>query len=328
MELSAFLAGLPAGRYFCKPNSGGNGIGALRVDVGGNGLIVDGIPRGARWLAEQLSSETYVIQHSLVPQQHPEIARFNPHAISTIRLVTFDDERGAVAAAAALRSGTGTNAVDNWSAGGVLVPIDLQTGKLTRHGILKRDLAIVEAHPNTGEGFDGRSIPFFADAIALACRLHDKLAITSLGWDIALLKDGPCVLEYNRLWDVYLSLQLNPAFAAAFLRVHLPDPDSSVRVKLSGNFTDRQTLRLWLCAVIGQAPASARVDEISTDRLALTITGTKPSLDKAIRLIADSGSRFQGRNMKVGRTADVVRPGLEIAATFRAVGDGVAASTA
>ena len=132
------------------------------------------------------------MQPLLTPLQHPDMARFNPRTINTLRLVTFEqDFAGAIAVVAAVRISSTSLAVDNWSAGGVMVPADIGEGVLGEFGIVKNGLAVVDAHPQSGLAFKGFSIPHFREAAGMACRVHDKLDVASLGWDIALLEDGP-----------------------------------------------------------------------------------------------------------------------------------------
>jgi hypothetical protein len=75
--VDAFLAALPPGRYFCKPDSGKNGDGAFRLDILDASAIVDGAPESLQAIGRRLSQAPHIVQASLTPLQHPDISRFN-----------------------------------------------------------------------------------------------------------------------------------------------------------------------------------------------------------------------------------------------------------
>ena len=65
--------------------------------------------------------------------QHEAVSAIYPHSVNTVRVLTcVDADRRPVVLAALLRLGTGRRHVDNASAGGIFVGIDLATGRLRR----------------------------------------------------------------------------------------------------------------------------------------------------------------------------------------------------
>lgn len=311
-----FLQTLAPGQYFCKPNKGSNGTGAFRLDISPSGAGIDGEPRSLAEIEEAMSARDYLVQEWLTSLQHPDVSSFHDGVIDTLRLVTFDTDGGPVAAGALMRMAIGPAVIDSWTKGGVMVPIDLDRGVLGAFGLLKKGLAIVDSHPQSGIAFRGQSVPHLKEAVALACRLQKRLAIKSVGWDIALLTDGPCILEGNRAWDVYMSAQLNPDFVRAFLRFHLPqESDTALRVSLTGSFEQRHRLRHWLCAAVGRALASAEVDQLSRDRLVLTVTGAKTSVEAAIGNMRKPEG-FAVATIETSPCPDQIPAGLDIGATF------------
>jgi hypothetical protein len=314
-SVGAFLAQLPPGRYFCKPDNETGGAGAMRLDVPESGLSPDERER----FAAALSATPYVVQDWLVPQQHPAVAGFNPAVLNTLRVVTFDTPRGAVAVSAALRSGTSSAVVDNWAAGGLMVPVDLARGTLHGVGVYKDGVTLTDSHPSSGERFDGRPIPFLREACRLACALHEKLAVPSLGWDIGLLQDGPCIVECNRDYYIYFSAQLEPEFVKTFLAYHLPEQGrATVRIELTGHFRQRNLLRYCICAFTGRALASGRVDYVSDERLVMTVDTPRSLFDAMLAEWKQMAGRFAITRIKTERSADTVAPGLDIAACFAA----------
>jgi hypothetical protein len=285
--VAVFLSEAPEGDYFCKPNGGRNGIGAFRLTLTANSPMIDGEPSSIASVAERLSSEDYVLQEWMTPLQHPDIARFRDSVINTMRLVTFDAESAPKPAAGSLRMAISLKSIDSWTQGGVVAAIDLERGVLKPFGILKKGLKIVDSHPGSGVAFRDQPIPHFHDAVAIACKLHSQLdRPKSIGWDIALLADGPCFLEANGPWDILMSAQFNPELVPAFLAFHLPEPsERAVRVDMTGSFTDATATCRKLSRAVGVAMASGRMEHLEPEHLSFTVGGTQKAVQIAIQVI-------------------------------------------
>ena len=204
-------AALPAGDLFVKPTSGRGGFGAERWHCDGDGHYLDG--HGLRLTGRELlehvrrrsAGDGCIVQPRLV--NHPDIAPLSNGALSTVRLVTIENERGEFEAThAVLRMAVGSNTtVDNFHAGGIAAPIDLRTGELGRATDvgLRPDVGWCEYHPDTQARIAGRVLPFWPETAALVARAHaafpDRVVI---GWDVAILPDGPVIIEGNAGPDV------------------------------------------------------------------------------------------------------------------------------
>lgn len=316
--IASFLAQIPKGHYFCKPNSGSNGKGAFHLAVGADGLFVEGEARSLADVAGTLSSQDYVIQEWMAPLQHPDIARFRSGVINTMRLVTFDTDSGPKPVAGSLRMAISLKSIDSWTQGGVVAAIDLERGVLKPFGILKKGLKIVDAHPGCGLAFRDQPIPHFQEAVATACRLHGLLGgAKSLGWDIGLLKDGPCFLESNGIWDILMSAQFNPELVPEFLAYHLPEaPELSVRLDFGGTYSDRTTVCRTVARALGVSTASGRVEHLGPKRLLLTIGGTRKSVQTAINVFKHKAREFGASRMAVAQSPDMPAPGFDVTAAF------------
>lgn len=131
-------------------------------------------------------------------QQHPDMNVLCPASVNTMRIMTFNDNGKSEILWMGLRVGNGVNAVDNFHAHGMAVAIDMQTGKLMGQAIDK-DCNRYSVHPTTGVAFEGFQIPDFQAAKELVLKgalESDKILV--IGWDVALSKDGPVVIEANR----------------------------------------------------------------------------------------------------------------------------------
>ncbi|MCE5187075.1 MAG: hypothetical protein LLF76_13210 [Planctomycetaceae bacterium] len=136
--------------------------------------------------------------------QHELLNAINPSCVNTIRLVTARSQRGIEALSAMLRLGVGQNVCDNLALGGIAVGVNLATGELCERGIYKPGFGKwALRHPDSGFAFKGARLPFFAEAVEKARRLHDFFYGThSIGWDIAFGADGPVFLEGNNSWEI------------------------------------------------------------------------------------------------------------------------------
>ena len=202
---------LPASDLFVKPTGGRGGFGAERWRFDGEGHWGDGT--GTRLDAggllehvrQRSKADGCIVQPRLV--NHPDVAPLSNGALSTVRLVTIENERGEFEPThAVLRMAIGSNTtVDNFHAGGIAAAVDLRTGELGRATDvgLRPDVGWCEYHPNTKARIAGRVLPFWPETLALVARAHaafpDRVVI---GWDIAILADGPVIVEGNAGPDV------------------------------------------------------------------------------------------------------------------------------
>jgi hypothetical protein len=141
-----------------------------------------------------------VIQRRLVP--HPDLAELSADVLTTIRMVTILDENGGYEATHAVyRMPKSSDAnVDNFHAGGLAAKVDIETGELgTASDMgLRPDSGWHSKHPVSGAQIAGRMMPFWKETISLAQRAHATIPERPvIGWDIAIVGDGPVMIEGN-----------------------------------------------------------------------------------------------------------------------------------
>lgn len=150
-------------------------------------------------LEKSFLQSPYIIQ-TLV-EQHPTLNKIYDKSINTLRILTIykKKEKGIEHIAAEIRFGANGSVVDNLSAGGIAVGINLQTGKLSEYGICKRGGSRrTSLHPDTKETFKDIQIPYFQEALRLTKELHARLnQIQIIGWDLAITDNGPIFIEGN-----------------------------------------------------------------------------------------------------------------------------------
>jgi hypothetical protein len=133
---------------------------------------------------------------------HAALADLSPTALPTLRVIVCLDEQGEPEPTHAfLRLGPIGSALDNFSAGGISAAADLATGILAeariRHGRGGR-VDRIGRHPGTGAAIEGREVPLFRAAVALAAEAHRRLfggRRVLIGWDVALSEVGAMLIE-------------------------------------------------------------------------------------------------------------------------------------
>lgn len=197
---------LPERDLFVKPRSGSGGHRMERWDVAGPGLYRNSrgevLDRAAltAMLLERSLRDDFLVQPRLV--NHPELDDISNGALATVRVLTIRNEQGrAEATNAAFRMAVGTNTVvDNFHQGGLATAVDLGTGRIgeaSDYGAWPH-MGWRATHPVTGARFAGRILPFWKEVLDIAVQAHEAFpGRIIVGWDIAMLPDGACVIEGN-----------------------------------------------------------------------------------------------------------------------------------
>lgn len=187
----AALAALIAqaeGRVFVKPRGGAHGHGVA--------IVTD----PADLQAQAAGPAALVVQPVL--RQHPGIARLHPASLNTVRIDTYRKGGVLQSSAAVLKVGRAGSLVDNGGAGGIFVPIDLETGRFGPRGRSRGRMGALalEHHPDTGAVFSG-TVPFWAELKAEIARGAAAMPdLGTIGWDVALTEEGPMIVEANAFW--------------------------------------------------------------------------------------------------------------------------------
>lgn len=139
--------------------------------------------------------EGTLVEHYL--QQHPLLASFNPDSVNTVRLWLGEIDGRFETFGAFLRVGRRGTQVDNTSMGGLMCPIDRDSGKLLEVRQIKTGESFSH-HPDTGAEMLGVAIPFWPQVIEASIKAvcafpHMRFA----GLDIAVGEHGPMIIELN-----------------------------------------------------------------------------------------------------------------------------------
>lgn len=202
-QVLAFLERHPV--FMAKPSQGSCGWGIERVDGG------DYPSREA--LYSHLLEWAPLLELEEIIVQHPLVAAIYPGAINTVRMVTIRGKSGRVYLVTAMfRIGNGKY-VDNFNSGGMVAPMDPQTGTVIDRALDKQKNLYVN-HPATGTPIQGFVFPDWDRAVALVKEAAQVVPeVGYVGWDVCFTPQGPCLVEGNQFpgHDIYQ------------LPVHTPD---------------------------------------------------------------------------------------------------------
>lgn len=135
--------------------------------------------------------------------QHPKLDTINPNSVNSIRIITFLTPGNTVEfIAAMLRTSSTDSPVDNFSAGGIVIGIDLKTGRLKKEGFTKPPHGkVLTSHPLTGTEFLNFQLPYWEEVKRIASDAQQVFHyIKSIGWDFAVTPSGPVIIEGNQEW--------------------------------------------------------------------------------------------------------------------------------
>ncbi|MBA3521235.1 MAG: hypothetical protein H0T90_01855 [Gemmatimonadales bacterium] len=205
-------------RYVVKPEDGRHGEGVFLLECRDGRLL-----RRRGQDTQPLDLDAFLKQAAAGPprgtfierwvEQGPFWERLFPDSANTLRVLTLwhpDDLTPSIARAVQRIGTTDTVPADNWSGGGVSVPIDLATGRLGvgRLHPLKsgRQEQRVTHHPDTGTPIEGAVIPGWSRVADTVLRAAGGLPFNRMGgWDVLVDREGvPVVVEANANSDVNL----------------------------------------------------------------------------------------------------------------------------
>lgn len=154
-------------------------------------------------LYNYIKSKGNVIIEEVI-KQHKTLNKMYAGSINTCRIVTIlkDDEVNVVASY--LRIGNG-NFVDNFNSGGMVVPINKETGTI-EYNALDKAHNLYEKHPVTGTKFIGFKIPMWEDVLKLVKDAGKVVPeVKLIGWDVGISDKGPLLVEANNFpgHDIY-----------------------------------------------------------------------------------------------------------------------------
>jgi len=185
-------------KIFVKPaeGRGGHGIYIFNRNDKGHYLTRDSDIFNEKFLKKIGTKFDYIVQPGV--SHDSEISKIYPHSVNTFRINT-ENKNGAVRILCPIffRFGRNGNQVDNFDLGGLLLTIEVDTGKLGDYAT-SMQFEYFERHPDTNFPFRGHKISRWKEVKQFVVECAKKMPqFTYLGWDIALTLTGPLVIEAN-----------------------------------------------------------------------------------------------------------------------------------
>lgn len=174
-------------RFIVKPTDKSCGYGVKIVDTSAQppDKLFDTLVKSGKYLCEEL-----------VPP-HPVTEQLNPTSLNTVRVATVLENDRVRLFHPFLRVGRYGSEVDNGGAGGIIIPVNKETGQLARTG---RDETgrYYTAHPDSHVKFTDITLPMWDDAVRLAETLAGvHQSSRCIGFDIAVTPTGWVMIEAN-----------------------------------------------------------------------------------------------------------------------------------
>ncbi|ORB22145.1 ATP-grasp fold amidoligase family protein [Mycolicibacterium monacense] len=300
----ALVNKLLSGRSFVKPNENEGGHGAFLLH---DGLTTDAkgdsCPTDASQLLELLRRGGFLIQD--VIEQSEDYAAFAPSSLNTIRCLTYRSRGGsAQIAAATLRMGSGRSVVDNASSGGIFCGIDIDTHRLIGPAA---DLngGLFDRHPVSGLTLQAMPLARLDEAFDTCVFAHEALggmmstAPATVGWDVGMTDDGPCVVEGNDLWMAALHSRADPRARQRLLTCFVRDfhvagkgfsndlpriskSDSATVVFRAKGKVQRVGFRQWVARLARMKDLAHAITNLPSGDVEITLTGPLRTLEFAI----------------------------------------------
>ena len=182
--------------FMAKPIDGGCGKGIEKINVSDYNSNEE--------LYNYLNTSNSNFELEEVIKQNEEVSKIYPGAINTVRVVTILKDNIPHVICAYFRIGNG-KFVDNFNSGGMVAPIDVETGIVQDRAIDKNKI-LYENHPATGTPIKGFKFPYWNEALEM-CKEAAKVVpqMAYVGWDVGFTPEGPLFVEANEFpgHDIY-----------------------------------------------------------------------------------------------------------------------------
>lgn len=201
IQVDSLLNSLGCSKIFIKPVMGRGGKGIIIAKRCADGFEYHDEKITFDFLAKLKGD--YVVE--TVINQHSYLSCVYSNSVNTVRAITVRDKNGEINfIAATLRMGVAGSEIDNSSAGGLLIGIDLTNGKCLRpYATYEFGNEKFYLHPDSGFNFSELQIPNWNNVKELILKSAHRLTQLNLvGWDIAVTNDGIVVIEANTLFGL------------------------------------------------------------------------------------------------------------------------------
>lgn len=181
--------------FMAKPIDGGCGKGIEKIDTKNYNSFNE--------LYDYLK-DNHNFELEEIIKQNDEVSKIYPDSINTVRVVTILKNNVPHIICTYFRIGNG-KFVDNFNSGGMVAPVDEQTG-IVQDKAIDKNKNLYEVHPITGVRIKGFQFPNWNEALEM-CKEAAKIVpeMAYIGWDVGFSDKGPVFVEANEFpgHDIY-----------------------------------------------------------------------------------------------------------------------------
>ena len=180
--------------FMAKPINGQCGKGIEKIKVNDY--------ESSQALYEYLINKDFLLEELII--QHDEVNKVYPGSINTVRVVTILKDGNPNIICAYFRIGNG-KFVDNFNSGGMMSPVDIETGTV-KHAAIDKMKNLYVTHPQTGYPIKGFKFPDWQQALEMCKKAsHVMPEVGYVGWDVGFSNKGPLLVEANEYpgHDIY-----------------------------------------------------------------------------------------------------------------------------
>jgi len=184
-------------KFMVKPTNTCCGKGIRKIN-----LLSDNV--SPENLYNTLISDKYNFILEEIITQHDDLNKLYSGSVNTARIVTLRKNNITRVICAFLRVGNG-NFVDNFNSGGMVAPIDVNTGTIYANAVDKKK-NVYKNHPITNTKFTGFRLPDWDKAKNLCISASDIIPqLGYIAWDVCFTPETPCLVEANEYpgYDLY-----------------------------------------------------------------------------------------------------------------------------
>ena len=213
-DVIAFIKKHPV--FMAKPVVGTCGKGIEKIDIHDHESVDT--------LYDYLTQEGMNYELEELIHQNKKVASIYPDSINTVRIVTIVDNGVSHIICAYFRIGNGKY-VDNFNSGGMVAPVNEETGEVIDKAIDKQK-NLYERHPATNAIIKGFVFPDWDKALEMVKKASLVVPeMRYIGWDVCFSTKGPILVEGNEYpgHDIYQlpehthdKLGIWPKFTKAF----------------------------------------------------------------------------------------------------------------
>lgn len=177
---------------FIKPIDGAQGKECHRISRENNYI------ERIKTIYDKIILGNYIFQETI--EQDCKVSEIFGGAVNILRIGTyFDDNSNSHIISSFMTFGIDCEDAVNNNTGGIFVPVDFKEGVLKDVGFqyLENGRQKHKKHPKTNFVFEGFEIPYFKESMELIKKALEYLPAKLVGWDIAITKNGPLLIEGN-----------------------------------------------------------------------------------------------------------------------------------